>query len=191
MIKHIDEILEQDEEKRRLNINDGKWRMCDLLLLAGDEYYETIYIATLDKKYTIDAREALKYMLIKIQYESSEYGEGWHSTSSDEFNTIHLEKYLKFYLGFGEAKPISNEDVYQRYFNLFNGVLTADNHRTAEFFRMEFFFNDIPINREDIKNNLTPSEIIQSIAFENGSYSIKYFIECKDKWVFIKWSTGA
>ncbi len=37
MIKSIDEIFEQDEEKRKLNINDGKWRMCDLLLLAGDE----------------------------------------------------------------------------------------------------------------------------------------------------------
>ncbi|GAB3507645.1 hypothetical protein [Emticicia fontis] len=187
MIKNIDEIFEQDEEKRKLNINDGKWRMCDLLLLSGgDEYYNAIYIATLDKKYTNDDREALRYLLIKIMYESSEYGEGWHSSSSDEFNTIHLEKYIKYDLRFEEAKPITNEYAYHWYNVLFNGPMEINNYNKAE-----FFFNDVAINREEVKNNLTPSEMIHSIAFENYWNAIKIFIECKDKWVFIKWSTGA
>lgn len=188
MITHIDDIFEQDEEKRKLNINDGKWRMCDLLLLSHDEYYYAIYIVTLDKKYSIDAREALRYILIKIMYESSEYGQGWHSSSSHEFDMIGLEKNIKSSFEFDVPKPITNEKAYHWYSVLFNGATEVGKFHGVE---AEYFFNDVPISREEVNDNLSFSEITRAIAFKDKWNEIKIFIECKDKWTFIQWSTGA
>ena len=178
MINHVDEIFEKDEEKRKLNLNDGKWQVCNYYTLYGNAegsgYMRTV---TIDKSYVVDEKEVLKYIFLHGLFT---YGrEGWEIDEPWDSNLF--EYWVHDNWGVVKTQFITNTDAYCEYFSIFNQFCLNQSS--------EFYINGELVNIID--EIFTRNEMVQSVAFYNEWNYMLYFIECSDKWVLFKWFTGA
>jgi hypothetical protein len=158
---------------------NGKWRKTDYYTLCCDsELWGCAELITLNKQVTMNATEALIYVLERSVNEFDHWDDTIQSPNDAEmFARFVLEQ---GYLRAEKGRPISIQEFWSNYEEVTNGIFKEESLR--------IFKNEVDIQE---RNLLQKEDLTEVICFANSWNNRQYFLETEKEWVFFDWGTGA